>query len=143
MIDIIRKGIFMQKAKTMKRTMACFLIAFLFFATLPIVSFADNSILAFPDVCSPNYVVTPITGSAYSHSNVNLRYYPSSSAKAYTPLLAYRTPLNVTGRSIGDDNYVWYQVIPTSGPLAGQTGYVRFDCLDFVESGASIGPVES
>lgn len=133
----------MQKIKIMKRAMAYFLIAFLFLTTLPVVSFADNSTINLPDECKPGYEVTPITGSAFSRSNVNLRYYPSSSAKAYKPLLAYRTPLNVTGSSIGDDNYVWYQVTPTSGPLIGQTGYVRFDCLDFVESGASIGDVES
>lgn len=132
----------MQKVKSIKRIIVCFLIMFMVLSAIPVVSFADNSCAFPPEFCSPNYSVTPVKGTAYSRANVNLRYYPSTNAVSYGQLLYY-TPLNVTGRTIGDDNLVWYAVTPLSGNLAGQYGYVRYDCLDFVESGASVGDVVS
>ena len=130
----------MKKFKRGTKLIACFLAAFLLISALPIVSLADDGTLESPNVCSPNYYITPISAYAFSRSNVNLRFYPSTSAPAYTPLLAYRTPLHIIGVTQGDDNYTWYQVNPTSGPLAGKTGFVRSDCLEFIESGASVGP---
>lgn len=131
----------MQKVNSTKKFIVCFLIMFMVFSLIPAVSFADNSSTHFSDDCSPNFIVTDIRGTAYSRSNVNLRMYPSTNAESYGELLYY-TPLNVTGRTIGDDdNQVWYQVTPTSGNLAGHLGYVRYDCLTFVNSGASIGDV--
>ena len=138
----------MQKLQSIKRTLACLLITFLLFTALPVVSFADNRISVSSDaraasnVYSPNYVVTPISGSAFSHSNVNLRYDPSTSSPSQG-LLTLNTPLNVIGRTIGDDNYIWYQVRPTAGSYAYKVGFVRSDCLDFIPSGASIDPAIS
>ncbi len=129
----------MQKTKTFKRTLSLLLITLLLFSASPVLSFADNGLLN-PPTCSPNFSVIPISGEAFSRSNVNLRYYPSTSAPAYSPLLPFRTPLSVTGRTYDEYGEVWYQVTPLSGELAGETGYVRHDCLDFIESGASIEP---
>lgn len=123
-----------------KKLLAMLIVLALAVCIFPVSAFADGTSSDDVEEVVPSYSVTPISASAYSRSSVNLRYYPSTSAPAYSPLLTYKTPLTVTGYAYDEYNAVWYQVVPQSGSLAGKTGFVRNDCLDFVGSGASIEP---